>query len=74
MKNTPPEQIDALIENVADLQKQVLRRFAQSILEEMHFHLMIAREKCQMFEEDNLQLHREIQELRNQICMQKVKS
>lgn len=50
--DTSPEQIEALIEGAASLQKQILRRYTQSVLEEMRYHLWIAQEKCKMFEKD----------------------
>lgn len=68
--SVPPEKIEALIEDSADLQKQILRRYTQAVLEEMGYHLFIAQEKCKMWEEANLQLRTEIDELRNRINTQ----
>jgi hypothetical protein len=46
----PPEQIEGLISGVTSLQSQVLRRFAQSVLEEMRYHFYISQEKCKEYE------------------------
>lgn len=48
--DTPPEQIESLIDGAASLQRQILRRYTQSVLEEMRYHLWIAQEKCKMHE------------------------
>lgn len=68
--NINPQQIEALIEGAADLQKQILRRYTQSVLEEMGYHLFIAQEKCKMWEQTNLELRAEIDELRKRINTQ----
>lgn len=47
----PPEQIEDLISTTTSLQRQVLRKFAQAVLEEMRYHLWVAQEKCKMDEE-----------------------
>ena len=44
------QQIESLISDTSELQKQVLRKFAKAILEEMRYHLWIAQEKCRMHE------------------------
>ena len=40
-----PQQIEDLIASAADLQRQVLRRYTQSVLEEMRYHLWVAQAK-----------------------------
>lgn len=73
--DTPPEQIEALIEGCADLQKQILRRFAQSVLEEMRYHLWVAQEKCKVFEQTTAEqrAHAEAQTKRADELAQEVK-
>lgn len=48
----PPEQIEDLISTTTSLQRQVLRKFAQAVLEEMRYHTWVAQEKCKIFEKD----------------------
>lgn len=45
------QQVESLIKTTADLQTQILRKFAKSVLEEMRYHLYVAQEKCKMGEE-----------------------
>lgn len=45
------EQVESLIASTANLQMQILRKFAKSVLEEMRYHLWVAQEKCRMHEE-----------------------
>lgn len=51
--DTPPEQIESLIDGAATLQRQILRRYTQSVLEEMRYHLWVAQEKCKLFEQES---------------------
>lgn len=60
----PSEEIESLIEGAAELQKQILRRYTQSVLEQMRYELWIAVEKCKMFEAECIAL-------RNQLNTQK---
>lgn len=50
--DTPPEQIEALIDGAATLQRQILRRYTQSVLEEMRYHLWVVQEKCKLVEQE----------------------
>ena len=45
------QQVECLIKSTAELQTQILRKFAKSVLEEMRYHLWVAQEKCKMDEE-----------------------
>lgn len=45
------QQVESLIKTTADLQTQILRKFAKSVLEEMRYLHYVAQEKCKMGEE-----------------------
>lgn len=45
------QQVECLIKSTAELQTQILRKFAKSALEEMRYHLWVAQAKCKMYEE-----------------------
>lgn len=47
------EQVERLIETTADLQKQVLRKFANSVIEEMRYHFRVAMQKNELLKEEN---------------------
>lgn len=54
------EQVESLIASTANLQTQILRKFAKAALEEMRYHLWIAQEKCKMLEQECAKLRAEL--------------
>lgn len=50
------EQVERLIETTADLQKQVLRKFANSAIEEMRHHFRVAMQKNELLKDENADL------------------
>lgn len=61
------EQVERLIETTADLQKQVLRKFANSVIEEMRYHFRVAMQKNELLKEENAELAAKLAEAQSEI-------
>lgn len=55
------EQVERLIESTADLQKQILRRFANAAIEELRYHYRIERTKNEELERENADLRKQLE-------------
>lgn len=69
--DVPPEQIETLIDGAASLQRQILRRYTQSVLEEMRYHLWVVQEKCKMHESSIATLEHECNEFNDRDIAQR---
>lgn len=54
------EQVERLIESTAELQKQILRRFANSAIEELRYHYRVERTRNEELERENSDLRHDL--------------